>query len=160
MSLPRDLGDQTRPPLTWEDLVMGAPTIIGFAALCSRALAADPPLPEVTSPAAGAILHAARQRGALEIKPVKSAYDSSQRLLAVHVELAPARWLVFRSRQRPQYTIELLEGFRQLCLQGLVMHHQGAEFALSHAGMQLAPEEVAEEIRCLLAEAVELEFDD
>jgi hypothetical protein len=160
MSLPRFTNDPTRPPLTWEDLAVGAPTIIGFAGLCSRALAADPAAPADLSLAAKAILYAARERGAIEIKAVKNAYDSSQRLLAVHVELGPERFLVFRSRIAPQFTIEALEGFRQLCATGLVMHHLGPDFALTHGGMQLAAALAPEEVQPLLAQTVEIDFED
>jgi hypothetical protein len=80
--------------------------------------------------------------------------------LAVYVELAPERILAFRSRTSPQFTIGMLDGFRQLCAAGLVMHHLGHEFSLTHTGMQAALAVSEASIAGLLAEAVELEFDD
>ena len=160
MSLERFTHDPRRPVLSWEDLTTGAPTIIGFAGLCSHALASGLSPPETISLAAQAILFAAQDRGSLEIKAVKNAYDSSQRLLAVHVELAPERILAFRSRLRPQFTIEMLDGFRELCAAGLVMHHLGHDFSLTHAGFQRASAITRPTVAALLAEATELEFDD
>ncbi|HTN74940.1 MAG TPA: hypothetical protein VL096_06825 [Pirellulaceae bacterium] len=160
MTLPRFTHDETRPPLTWEDLTIGAPTIIGFAGLCSRALAAGVVAPAELSLAAETLLYAARQRGSFEIKAIKNAYDSAQRLLAVHVEQAPERVLAFRSRLSPQFTIQMLEGFRELCASGLVIHHLGHDFSLTHSGLQRAADIEAERIQALLAQAVELEFDE
>lgn len=150
----------TPAALTWNDLTVGAPTIIGLAALCSRALAGSLSPPVELSPAARAILFAARARCNIEIKAVKNAYDSSQRLLAVHVELAPERILAFRSRTAPQFTLQMLDGFRELCAAGLTLHHLGHDFSLTHAGVQIAGAISQEEVQPLLDQAVELEFED
>jgi hypothetical protein len=128
-----------RPMALWEELGYGAPTLIGFARLCSEALAANRqvPLAELVTEAR-AILYAARQRGAIEIKGVNNAFDSSERLLAVCVELDADRQLVLRRRQDPEVTIRFLDGFRQLCTSGLVMHHLFRDFSLTRAGFELA----------------------
>jgi hypothetical protein len=159
MTLPRH-ADDPAPLLTWGDVVSGAPSIIGFAALAGRAIATNARLEGGLSLAAQAILLTARDRGSLEIKASKNAYDSAQRLLAVYVELAPERFLAFRSSTRPHYTIEMLDGFRQLCAAGMVMHHLGHDFSLTHAGMLAAAAVEREAVVGLLAEAVELDFDE
>lgn len=159
MSLPRH-AEEPAPLLTWADVASGAPSIIGFAALASRAIANNGPPPVALSLEAQALLFAARERGSLEIKAVKNAYDSSQRLLAVHVELGPERSLAFRSRTSPQFTISMLDGFRQLCAAGLVMHHLAHDFSLTQAGLRAAADVSAEAVAPLLAQAVELDFAD
>jgi hypothetical protein len=159
MTLPRH-ADDPAPLLTWADVVSGAPSIIGFAALAGRAIATNARLQGELGLPAQALLLAARDRGSLEIKASKNAYDSAQRLLAVYVELAPERFLSFRSATRPQYTIEMLDGFRQLCAAGMVMHHLGHDFSLTHAGMLAAAGVQRDLVASLLAEAVELDFDE
>ncbi len=152
--------DDPPPLLTWSDVAAGAPSIMGFAALAGRAIASGATLQGDLAPHALAILHAARDRGSIEIKAIKNAYDSSQRLLAVHVELAPERLLAFRSRTSPQFTIAALDGFRQLCATGLVMHHLGHDFSLTLAGMQVASSVEQAAVAAILAQAVELDFED
>lgn len=159
MTFPRS-HDDPPPLLTWSDVAAGAPSIMGFAALAGRAIASGATLQEALTPHASAILFAARERGSIEIKAVKNAYDSAQRLLAVHVELGPERLLAFRSRTEPQFTIAMLDGFRQLCAAGLVMHHLGHDFSLTHAGHQLAATIPHATVVGLLQQAVELDFED
>jgi hypothetical protein len=128
-----------RQPVLWDELGFGAPTLIAFARLCSEALAAPRPLAEESlGVEARIILYAARRRGALEIKGVNNAFDSSERLLAVCVEVDADRQVVFRRRDDPELTIRFLDGFRQLCVSGLVMHHLFREFSLTRAGFELA----------------------
>jgi hypothetical protein len=159
MSLPPSFSDDRPLNFSWDDLQQGAPTIVGFAALCSRALANDAGPPRELSQAAKAILFAARARATIELKASKNAYDSSQRLLAVHVELAPARLLAFRSRGTPHFTLEMLEGFRELCAAGLVLHHLGSDFAVTHEGLRLAASIEPAEVAALLEAAAEEDFD-
>jgi hypothetical protein len=116
-------------------------------------------VPQPLSLAAQAILFAARERGSLEIKGVKNAYDSAERMLAVHVDLSPERLLAFRSRRDPQLTLASLDGFRELCAAGLVRHHQGREFSLSHSGMILANQLNEADLRLILDQAIELDFE-
>lgn len=160
MTLDRHNSESGRPTLSWEDLTIGAPTIIGFAGLCSQAMANCIEPPPALSLPAQAILFAAQDRGSLEIKAIKNAFDSAQRLLAVHVERSLERVLVFRSRNRPQFTIEMLDGFRELCTAGLVMHQLGHEFSLSQRGFVRAKEVVQASVQACLDQGVELEFGD
>lgn len=144
-----------REPGSWEELGIGAPTIIALARLCGQALAGaerpDTPL----SREAQAILVAARDRGIMEIKGVNTAFESPERLLAVHVELEPERWLIFRNRLDPQFTVRCLEGFRQLCASGLVLHHLYREFSLAHAGFERARTISAGDVQEILDHTVE-----
>lgn len=153
------IDDSSSPPLAWGDLAAGTPSIIGLAALCARALATGATAPPLLSREAQAILHAARERCTIEIKAAKNAYDSSQRLLAVHVELGPERLLAFRSRQNPKFTLAILGGFAELCAAGLVMHHLGHEFSLTRAGIAAAADVRPELVADLLANAVEIDFE-
>jgi hypothetical protein len=45
---------------------------------------------------------------------------------------------MFRSRTEPEITVRFLDGFRQLCNAGLVMHQVGGEFSLTSRGFELA----------------------
>jgi hypothetical protein len=158
MTLPRHGSDDPPPLLAWSDVVHGAPSIMGFAALCGRALATDARAEEALTPAAQAILHAARGRASIEIKATRNAYESSQRMLAVHVEVAPERWLAFRDRSDPRFTLAMLDGFRQLCALGLVMHHHGHDFSLTHRGLVAAASIDPALVANLVAQAVEIDF--
>lgn len=149
----------SRLRLTWADLVEGTPTVIALAELCSAALARGTPPQGELSLAAKAILFAARQRGCVELKATKNAYDSAQRLLAVHVETSPERMLVLRSRLEPHFTLQMLEAFRELCAAGLILHSHGREFTLTHSAMQLGAGVAPDEVADLLAQGVELDFE-
>jgi len=141
---------------TWEALGTGTPTIAALAALCGQALRGDAPgAGGPLSIEAKAILYAARERGLLEVKAVNTAFETPERLLAVHVELEPERGLVFRRRQDPQFTIRCMEGFRQLCSAGLVLHHLYREFSLSQRGFAVARSINAADIQEILEQAVE-----
>jgi hypothetical protein len=158
MNLPRHADEPAI--LTWNDVVNGAPSIIGFAALCGRAITAPTALEGELAPTAKAILYAARERASIEIKATRNAYDSSQRMLSVHVETAPERWLAFRSKLDPRFTLAALDGFRQLCAAGLVMHHHGYDFSLTHLGMRAAAAIERNEVESLLGQAAEIDFSD
>jgi hypothetical protein len=131
----------------WEELGEGAPTLIAFAHLCSDSLARNVRQPtEPLSQEARAILYTARHRGAIEIKGTNHAFDSSERFLSVCVELDAERQFFMKRRDDPELTVRFLDGFRQLCAGGLVVHHLFREFSLSRAGFELArsirPEDV------------------
>ena len=70
--------DDGRRMILWEELGEGAPTLIAFARLCSDALAENrcEAVEELTEEAR-AILYVARNRGAVEIKGVNHAFESS-----------------------------------------------------------------------------------
>jgi hypothetical protein len=124
---------------SWEDLGQGAPTVIAFAQLCSRAISGGlSESSEALSEEALAILYAARDRGAIEIKGVNHAFESTERFLTVTVELDLERQLFFKRHNDPQLTVRFLDGFRQLCGRGLVMHHIYRDFSLSNTGFQRA----------------------
>jgi hypothetical protein len=128
-----------RQLVLWEELATGAPTIIGFARLCSDALAANRAAPvEPLSAEAHVILYAARRGGAIEVKGVNDAFKSAERFLAVCVELDADRQLICRRPDEPQLTLRFLDSFRQMCASGLVMHHIFREFSLTRAGFDLA----------------------
>jgi hypothetical protein len=138
---------------TSEPLGTGTITIWALAQLAARALAGLVPPPDALSPEAKAILFAARRRGMLEIKGSNAAFERSERLLAVHVEQDEDAVLCFRSRRNPRFTIRCLEGFRQLCAAGLVMHHFSGEFSLTEAGFREAARVQQEEVQAILDEA-------
>jgi hypothetical protein len=127
---------------SWEALGSGAPALVALAQLCSQAMvelpAANGTSVEGLSPEAKAILIAARDRGVIEIKAVNTAFDPAARLLAVYVELTDAQTIAFRDPGNPEVTVAFLEGFRQLCRRGLVMHHIHRDFSLSLLGFQVA----------------------
>jgi hypothetical protein len=89
-------------------------------------------------PEAKAILVAARNRGVVEVRGVNTAFDPAARLLAVYVELDESQTIAFRDPERPETTVSFLEGFRQLCELGLVMHHLHRDFSLTSLGFEVA----------------------
>ncbi|QDU94397.1 hypothetical protein [Lignipirellula cremea] len=142
---------------SWGTMAFGAPTIIALARLCALALLRESPaapdaLPAL-SPEARTLLSAARERGVLELKVVNNAFVASQRFLAVYVERAPEELIAFRAADDPELSARFLEGFRQLCAAGLLLHHLNAEFSLSAAGFQAAREIPPAEVAPLLAQA-------
>jgi hypothetical protein len=142
----------------WRDLSDGAPTIYGFANLCGRALqhTVSPVAPLMSE--ANAILAAAAQRGVMDIRGSKNGFDAADRFLAVCVELAEDRRLLFKRKENPRQTMRFLEGFRQLCQSGVVLHHLQRDFSLTEHGFEAAlkvdPDGVAE----LLEFAVEIDY--
>jgi hypothetical protein len=145
----------------WEELGTGTPTLMAFARLCGHALASNQCEPvEPLTEEACSILYTARNRGAMEIKGVDSAFDSSERFLAICVELDAERQIVFRRREEPELTIRFLDGFRQLCASGLVMHHIFRDFSLTRAGFDLARSLARDDLPTLAALAEEQVIDD
>jgi hypothetical protein len=150
---------------SWEALGNGAPVLVALAQICSDAWTRGhyPPRSEPTAPAeptstetgstsssevtlgteglsgeARAILYAARSRGIIEVKAVNTAFDAAARLLAVYVEESDERTIAFRDAHRPEVTVRFLDGFRELCERGLVIHHIYRDFSLSPRGFELA----------------------
>jgi len=156
---------------SWQEMGVGAPTIIALANLCGLAMlrasrqeggatgASDSVL-ESLPLEAHAILHAAAPRGVLELKSNNNAFDAVERFLAVYVEHAPQQWRVFRAAGDPRQTIRFLDAFRQLCAAGLVMHHLYADFSLTPSGFTVAEAVDAGAVAGLLAGAVVVDFVD
>jgi hypothetical protein len=141
---------------TWQELGQGAPTLAGFARVCSLSLATGGD-PNVTlSLEAKTILYAARNRGVIEVKGSNRAFDAPGRMLAVYVETTADQTLIFRSRENPAFTIRFLAGFRELCAAGLAMHHIYQEFSLTRAGLDLAQTISAEEVASFIQLATDL----
>lgn len=143
-------------PVSWNDLGEGAPTVIALAVLCGRAIVNGPQDDPTLSLEAQALLLAARKRGVFEIKGTFNAFDSIERFLAVHVEVEPEQYIVFRSKQDPQITVRFLDAFRELCAAGLVMHHLFREFSLTRAGFELAATIASDDVESLVALGVEV----
>lgn len=134
----------------WEELGAGAPTVIAFAALCSQALVA-PAAPETPlSLPARTILYLARQRGVLEIRGKYDAFSATARLLSVSVVLDDEQTLALLTPEDPELTVRFLDGFRELCQSGLVMHHLFREFSLTTRGFESARRVTREEVEPLL----------
>ena len=159
----RNLGsnDQSQT-ISWHDLEFGAPTIIGFAKLCSRALSEAAPNPTKTlledlSGEAKTILVSARDRGSMDIRASREPFDSAQRFLAVCVEYELDQRLLFLQKENPQQTVQFLEGFRELCQHGLILHHLQKDFSLSAKGFELAEKLNRDDFEDLLDFAIEIE---
>jgi hypothetical protein len=134
--------DPNQTKLQWEDLNFGAPTIIALANICSHAMSASQTDIERNvsqlSDEAKTILVAASQRGTIDIRASRERVDSVERFLAVCVEHELEQWMLFLDRDKPEQTIRFLDGFRQLCMAGLVIHHLQKDFSLSSSGFDLA----------------------
>ncbi len=128
---------------SWADLSHGGPTILALAHLAARRWSdqeqPSPPADTLTAEAQ-AILHTARDRGVVELKVSNKAFESADRLLTVFVEIDDHHWMRFRIRSDIRASVRFLQGFRQLCDAGLVVHHLNAEFTLSESGFVLARE--------------------
>jgi hypothetical protein len=172
---------------SWEALGNGAPVLVALAQICSQAWtrSADHGRPvhgrpdqgklsstASTSPdvASGtieglsgealAILHAARDRGIIELKAVNTAFDAAARLLAVYVEESDERTIAFRDSHRPEITVRFLDGFRQLCERGFVIHHIFRDFSLSPIGFEAARGVTREQVQHWLDMATEFGLHD
>ncbi len=161
LSRVQSFSEDGRQMVLWQELGEGAPTLIAFARLCSDALAANYPGPEPSlSPEARAILYLARRRGAMEVKGVNHAFDSSERFLAVCVEIDLEREFILKRRDDPQLTVRFLDGFRELCAAGLVMHHLLRDFSLTRRGFEIAQSLRREDVAVLIPLAEEQLLDD
>jgi hypothetical protein len=139
LSRVQNFSDDGRPMVLWQELGEGAPTVVAFARLCSESLIAQRCEPlESLAEEALAILYLARHRGTIEVKAVNHAFESSERFLTVCVELDLERTFILKRRDDPELTIRFLDGFRQLCVSGLVMHHLFRDFSLTRRGFELA----------------------
>tara|TARA_B110000495_G_scaffold47691_1_gene39746 strand:+ start:2688 stop:3182 length:495 start_codon:yes stop_codon:yes gene_type:complete len=141
----RNLNNTDASAASWEDLAYGAPTIIGFAELCRQRIssplshiAAEFDLNHELSMEAKTILAAAADRGTIDIRANQDSFNSAERFLAVCVEYELEKRLLFLQKENPEQTVKFLEGFRQLCLHGLVLHHLQRDFSLSASGFVFA----------------------
>lgn len=145
---------------SWEAMGEGGPTLSALAALCARTLLSQPP---ASSPAASeplsleamAILYSARDRGIIEVRGVKTAFETPGRLLAIYVEESEHRTIAFRSREQPEITVRFFDGFCELCRSGLILHHLHRDFTLSRRGFEVARTIDRREIEDQLAAATE-----
>lgn len=107
-----------------------------------------------------AILYSARDRGIIELKAVNTAFDAAARLLAVYVEETDERTIAFRDSHKPEITVRFLDGFRELCERGLVLHHIYRDFSLSPRGFELARKVPRERVQRWLDMATEFGLHD
>jgi hypothetical protein len=146
---------------SWEALGAGAPVLVALAQICSQALIDSPDASSRTfSPEAKAILVASRDRGVIEIKGVNTAFEAPSRMLAVYIEVTEDRTIAFRDKEKPEVTVRFLEGFRQLCQAGLVLHHIHRDFSLSQTGFELARSISSEEVEPWLSMGTEFGLHD
>jgi len=159
----------TKPPLeatlafhgemasSWEALGSGGPTLAALAAVCARAII-DPPRPDAEptlAPEALAILFAARYRGIIEVRGVRTAFEAPGRLLAVYVEEDENRTVAFRSQSHPEVTVRFFDAFCTLCRSGMILHHLHRDFTLSRLGFERARKITAADVADQLAQATE-----
>jgi len=81
-------------------------------------------------------------------------------MLAVYVELSDTQTIAFRDPNDPEVTVSFLEGFRQLCRAGLVMHHIHRDFSLTHLGFSVARPIDRQEVQPWLAKGTEFGLHD
>ncbi|MFW6170700.1 MAG: hypothetical protein ACODAD_09440 [Planctomycetota bacterium] len=136
--LERYLGSEGVSSTIWNDLGSGAPTLIALAELCSQAITTGKTDTSPLSPEAKAILYIARHRGILEVKGSNSAYESPCRMLTVFVEVDNHSQIRLRHSSDARQNVQFLEGFRQLCANGLLIHHLYHEFSLTSVGFDVA----------------------
>ncbi|XZE21091.1 hypothetical protein SH449x_000985 [Pirellulaceae bacterium SH449] len=143
---------------SWEALGAGAPVLVALSQLSSQAMAnLDALVIESAGllPEAKAILYAARDRGMIELKAQNAAFEAPSRMIAVYVEVDETQTIAFRDPRVPEITVRFLEGFRQLCSMGLVMHHIYRDFSLTSKGFELARQLEKEEVQPWLDKGTE-----
>ena len=151
---------------SWEALGNGAPILVALAQMCSERWVwqkdeqRETIAVEKLSGEAQAILYSARERGVIEVRAVNSAFDAASRLLAVYVEIDADRTIAFRDPGDPQITLRFLDGFRQLCDVGLIVHHIYKDFTLAPFAFQLAAEIQLTDVQSYLDKATEFGLHD
>jgi hypothetical protein len=149
---------------SWEALGNGAPMLVALAQLCCERWVHGSPHPQVEleqlSGEARAILFAARDRGIIEIKAVNTAFDAAARILAVYVELDDEHTIAFRDPKNPEVTIQFLDGFRELCEHGMVLHHIYRDFSLAPTAITLARSIEREQVQSFLDKSTEFGIHD
>ncbi len=156
---PRHLSDHSNKPTAWQELAEGAPTILRLACLCAEMLTqptAEIELEEL-SREAKAILVLAGQRGTFDIRANRDSFDSADRFLAVCVEYELDQRRLFLQKNNPKQTVKFLEGFRELCAVGFVLHHLQRDFSLSSRGYAAATQLRQADYQDLIDFAVEVD---
>ena len=122
----------------WKELTFSVPTLAALAELAAMRLVNCSTADYELSSEALAILSVTRERGIIELKSNNTEFESSQRMLAVYAEKTTDTHVMFRSREEPEITVRFLEGFRELCDAGMVMHQVAGEFSLTVRGFEKA----------------------
>ena len=146
------------PSVNWMELSCGAPTIAAFATLCGHALSGVVPSPSELDDYAKTLLSVARHRGMFDLRGNPDAFDASDRLLAICVEVDENEKLLFRQKEMARETMKFVDGFRQLCQAGLVLHHLQRDFSLTRQGFEQADTLPSGEFLELRKFAVEVEY--
>ena len=144
--LERYLGSDGKGSIDWESLSFGAPTVIGLAQLCGQAMMGPTLSTEDISVEAKTILYLARDRGILELRGTNDAFESCERLLTIFIECSDDQSIALKAPGNVRQSVKFLEGFRQACQAGLVLHHLQREFSLSALGFDFAEQLREEEL--------------
>ncbi len=128
---------ETQSATLLNELSDGLPTIAAYARLCGQAITGEAKNTELSAEAK-ALAAAARQTGMFDIRGDKNAFETSERFLAVCVEIDSNSRLLFRDKTNPRQTILFLDGFRQLCQAGFILHHMLKDFSFSKSGFEFA----------------------
>lgn len=138
MSIPPFFASAVGQASIWKELTFSVPTLAALAELAAMRLVNCSAEDYDLSSEALAILSITRDRGIIELKSNNTEFESSQRMLAVYAEKTTDTHVMFRSREEPEITVRFLEGFRELCDAGMVMHQVGGEFSLTVRGFDKA----------------------
>jgi hypothetical protein len=133
--IPRSMQPISNAVSEMQNLSSGLPSVMGFAMLAAKAIS-QPDAEQPLSIEARILLRLARGRGVFELRGNPDSFDSSERLLAVCVERDNGQWVVFKQKGALRKTMAFLDGFRELCQSGLVMHQLAKEFSLTRAGFE------------------------
>ena len=139
--IPRNLSGEQAGATAWQELEVGAATISAFAELCRRSVIFSPEAPvdpDQLSDEAKTILVCGGDRGVVDVRACKDDYDSVERFLAVCIETEPDSHVLFLQKDDPVQTVAFLDGFGELCRNGLIVHHLGRDFSFSRSGYALA----------------------
>ena len=158
MNLPSFIASATGQANLWKDLTHSVPTLAALAQLASDRLVSPNSGEIELSLEANTILSITRDRRAIELKSNNTEFESAQRMLAVYVEQSADTHVMFRSRTEPEVTVRFLDGFRQLCDAGFVMHQVGGEFSLTSQGYKQARKINPAEVADLVAMGTVLSF--
>ena len=134
-------GDRHQSTMVWEDLINGNPTLVGLAHLCSQAMTRPekdlPPLEQLNQEAQ-TLLFLGLESGAFSIRANRDSFEPADRFLAVCIEKNEGKRMEFRCPGNLEQTIRFMDGFRDLCEYGLVMHQVLNEFSFAARGYDFA----------------------